>query len=419
MEDIRLIAIRADCGDGYSLAWVWRGSQQMEAQVDLNTADGTPEPRVIFADGTAANVGDAFARSYASGRLLGSLSGNSKEKACQKLREASVKLSPKVSVVLDTQAGVNFRGSRETALRGFDHRANTFNINMLEGIGEFPVLHAGCVRLTGVADIGIGANALLTQSAGLLAGSGVPIDLLQAYAELKVGGFFLSGGKRVTTAGMEVIRSDQNANISRSWMFHNAIPYTDTGLRIGYAGPVAGVMLGVNNGWDRVVDNNDMPAFLLNLSLTPTETLTFSATFLASPEKDDDRKQWRLAGDFVALWKVAEPVSLGFNYDHGAEKNGGHWDQWKGAAGYLTVQPSAWPVAFVVRGEYFQDDGSRLGLGALELVGVTTGVNFHLTRGLDLKTEFRQDYSLSGPVFDGHDNQQTFATQLVYSYGTQ
>lgn len=413
--EARFIMKRVDCGNGHGSAYVGIGPVQIAAEVDLDATDGTPNPQVILQQNAVISrrfyqVGTPIAVDANFVSKWNSRTVASDGAVCKELTRQP-KPSPTVTLVLDSTTSVNFRGKRENVLRGFDHPANRFGLNLVEGIAEIPVGDF----LKGVVDVGVGENALLTQSAGLFAGMSVPIDLFQAYIELRTHGFHLSVGKRVTTAGMEVIRSDQNANVSRSWMFHNAIPYTDTGLRVGYGGSVADFTLGVNTGWDKVVDNNGVPALLVNLSVTPHDTLTVGATLLASPEKDDNKDDWRVLGDFVLVWKPSDIVHVGFNYDHGVEKNGSKWQQWKGAAGYLAIHPTDL-LSVVLREEYFQDDGSRLALGAVEALGTTAGVNFHIVPGLDLRSEVRWDHSLEGPVFADQHDQQTVAAQVIFSY---
>ena len=102
-------------------------------------------------------------------------------------------------------------------------------------------------------------------------------ELREAFVTFTVpigAGLQVKGGKFVTLMGTEIISApgSPNPNISRSYLFGFAIPFTHTGVLFSY--PVTSIftlMGGPVTGWDNPRDNNRQPSFHGGFTLTPAE----------------------------------------------------------------------------------------------------------------------------------------------------
>jgi Putative beta-barrel porin-2, OmpL-like. bbp2 len=178
-------------------------------------------------------------------------------------------------------------------------------------------------------------------------------------------GLHVDFGKYVTHLGYEVIQGYDgwNDNFSRSFLFGYAIPFTHTGLRLGYAGEKASVSAMVVNGWDNVKDNNGGKSMGAQILLTPSKAVSFYVNWMGGPERADSSDRRDVFNPILVL-KPGRFV-LAADYVYGHEKNtfGPGLDvTWQGFAGYIRLNPSS-RVGLTVRGEVFDDeDGARTGV---------------------------------------------------------
>ncbi len=256
-------------------------------------------------------------------------------------------------------------------------------------------------------------------------GEAEDVDLQQAYVSFitPLGkGLRLDFGKFVTHAGAELIPGydGDNDQHSRSFLFGYAIPFTHTGLRLGYAlsskATLTGMLL---QGWDNVKDNNDGKTLGAQLALTPSPTLTAYVNWLRGAERAQSADKRQLL-DLVVVWKPTSRVALSANWDYAREDNGagpGRDADWTGIAGSLKLGLTS-RLALVARAERFEDrDGVRTGT-AQTLTEVTGGLEFRL-RGLLLRGEVRRDAS-DREVFEtdagASRRQTTLAGNVAYSF---
>ena len=138
---------------------------------------------------------------------------------------------------------------------------NSFDLNVFTiTLAKEPVLEGGIMDLFGFrADVLLGSQAELISSAGF-GDDDDNIDVYQAYINLLIpagdSGINFYAGKFVTLAGFEIIEAKGNPNITRSWLFGNAIPFTHTGIRASTSAGPLDLNLGLNNGWDNTEDDN-------------------------------------------------------------------------------------------------------------------------------------------------------------------
>ncbi len=243
-----------------------------------------------------------------------------------------------------------------------------------------------------------------------------------SYKPLKSYGLQLDFGKFVTSAGAEVIETNQDWNCSRSLLFSWAIPYYHMGLRTTI--PVnkwftAGVQ--IVNGWNDVRDNNSGKTVGVTGALT-WKKVTWTNTVYAGPEKEHTDQGWRKLYDSVVTFTPTPNASLYFNTDFAADKNIGPGSgKWGGVAGAFRYQLNK-RFAVSPRVEWFSDrDGLSTGV-AQNIKEVTLTAEMKLHDNLLSRLEFRHDQS-DHPFFDrgtgpaSSKTQDTIALGLIAYFG--
>lgn len=353
---------------------------------------------------------------------------------------------------VQTTYSFNFEAppSRTNQLRVFDDDANQFNINNIElafsrqptekvPVGFGVVLNAG-------------RDARKTKAAGLGGGDDNPFDLQQAFVTYvaPVGkGLTLKAGKFATLLGAEVIEAPANFNVSRSFLFGFAIPFTHVGALATY--PLTdqvSATVGVVNGWDNVRDNNRGKAAIGQVSVAPVEGLTLLVNGIWGAEQTNMESPKRWVVDVVATYvpPSVKALTLQANYDYGREDEAvdegtvtavlrdANWQGVSLIANYDLTEK----LSFAVRGEYFIDqDGARTAFmgtatpsglpraSRLNVYEFTATAKYKIWQGLFTRLEYRHDQSVGGgdaPVFDGdagpstRKKQDTVAVELVYMF---
>lgn len=280
-----------------------------------------------------------------------------------------------MSGFVDTQYTYNFNAPETTTntLRVFDTQANSFMINNAQLALEKPVSSESPVGFKTELMFGTDAEVVGSVTGGLGTTTS-ELELQEAYGEYlaPVGnGLDLKVGKFATLHGAEVIESKDNWNISRSFLFGYAIPFTHTGVRAAY--PVSDaltVLGGVSNGWDVVDDTNQAKTLELGIASTPLTGVTLGSTFMSGAEQAGDNHHGRRLIDVVAGWHPTEPLQLKLNYDYGWEDDPAVLHNnavWQGIAGYARYAVTDKAVVSL-RSEFFNDpDGVR--------TAFTSGIN--------------------------------------------
>jgi hypothetical protein len=249
----------------------------------------------------------------------------------------------------------------------------------------------------------------------------------QAYVSQKTlgGNAELKFGKFATLHGAEVIEGPSNSNISRSYLFGWAIPFTHTGLRFHYEmSPMLSGHLGVNNGWDNVSDNNKGKSAELQVGLTPMDMFSVSVAGMYGPEvtaaPDSDN---RSLVDVVATFKPFGNLAFVVNYDRGSQEAAGGAGTasalWQGYAVYVSLGIGD-EHAVSLRGEVFDDqDGFRTGT-AQTLRELTATLSCKMRENLEWRAEVRHDESNQNVFVDdqgaAQDTQNTVAVAAYYSF---
>lgn len=346
---------------------------------------------------------------------------------------------------VDATYGYNFNNAQSQAnrLRVFDEKSNTFRFNSAElNVGKPSTAQSPWgFGLT----FNLGTDAEKIHSTGLgLSSPDNPFDIQQAFLTYKwnVGnGLDFKLGKFVTLHGQEVIESPSNFNISRSFLFGFAIPFTHTGLMVSY--PIVPDLLtasvGVVNGWDNVDDNNDGKSVHWQFALTPMKNLSVALTGIYGAEQNGTSSPKRSVEDLVISYKPIEPLTLALNADLGHEQRvplvGLTKDAyWYGVAAYASYDFTD-RLTLSLRGEYFVDeDGARTGLSAvnqatglsdrLNLWEATATLKYKLTEKLYGRLEYRHDQTVGrvNTAFDkrsfifNRGQQDTVGVELYYQF---
>lgn len=331
--------------------------------------------------------------------------------------------------------------TRDNDLRIFDTKANTFSLDLAQiaiskeedrGIGFKIVLDygrtAGLIQSdwSGDGDFSNGTNNFEVQEAYL------------TYTAPLGKGLGIKAGKFVTLIGAEVIESPLNYNISRSFLFGLAIPFTHTGLLLSYpVHDMVSVTAGVVNGWDNVIDSNKGKSFLGSLALTPFESLTWTFNGTYGAERPDRGGSKRGLFDTVLTYTPIDHLDLVLNYDYGSETgllDNGRTAEWYGVAGIIGIggglfNPNWEAFSLAQRAEWFSDrDGTRTGTSQ-DLWELTTTLKWALTDRLHVRVEYRHDESNrkvfsqkrllvtpDGDIYRFLRGQDTIATELSYSF---
>jgi hypothetical protein len=284
------------------------------------------------------------------------------------------------------------------ALRNFDLRSDTLHVNM----GEITIDHAPA-PLGFHLDVGFGETFDLIHT-----GNRDPDSwkyFKQAYVSVKpkwAHGIELDAGEFVTSAGAEVIETNQNFNYSRSLLFAWAIPYSHTGFRLQF--PIGSHFTGsfqVVNGWNNVEPINSGKTYALTGAYA-WKKVTWNNNYYVGPEHFGTTTGWRNLYDTSIAVNQTDNFSWYLNYDYGRDKNiGPGAAQWTGLAGAARYAIGK-KYAIAGRLEWF-DDKNGFSTGTKQTVNeFTVTGEYKISGWLMTRAEFRTDWS-NQPFFEKSD----------------
>lgn len=293
----------------------------------------------------------------------------------------------------------------------------------------------------GMLDLTIGKDAdtiaafgTIDKTRGPAAGVKKRFDVTQAFFQYATGPLTIIGGKYVTLAGAEVIKSPSDTNYSRSILFGYAIPFTHTGIRATYKmSDAISIIAGINRGWDAFQSPSGDSTIEWGISYTPSPAFSFATQGYSGKEKTfnypflSTTSGTRNLIDAVATYNASDKLTFILNYDYGSQANalplgvGGAGDvTWHGVAGYANYQISEqWKLS--LRGEYFDDrDGFRTGV-TQKWKEATLTVAYLPAKNLELRAEARADRSSQASFVDTNgltprNKQQSFGIELLYKF---
>jgi len=237
-------------------------------------------------------------------------------------------------------------------------------------------------------------------------------DYPQAFVQYASGSWTTIAGRFVTLAGAETIDPRTDSNYSRSILFGYAIPFAHTGVRTTYAAnDTLNIILGVNNGWDDFKPTTSGKTLEAGIGYTPSKTFNVTAQSYVGDARiggltNQGKVGTRSLVDVVATWTLSDAATVQLNGDWGSQTalagsgmtaTNTNSAQWHGVAGYFNYQYNdQWHSS--LRAEYLDDiDGYRTGTAQM-WKEVTFTLGYSATKFLDVRLEFRHDYS-NTPAF--------------------
>ena len=301
-------------------------------------------------------------------------------------------------------------------LRNFDLRANTAHVNM------------GMITMDRApAPVGFHLDVGFGETFDLIHSTDRAPDAFkyfkQAYISFKPKswkGVEIDAGEFVTSAGAEVIETNQNWNYSRSLLFAWAIPYYHFGVRASIPiGPHFTGGVQVVQGWNNIYDNNSGKTVGITGAYA-WKKVTWSHNYYVGPEKTRTNTGLRQLYDTTVLVNATDNFSYYVNFDYGRDKNIGSGAQmWTGIAGAARYAVTK-KFALAGRLEWFSDpDGFSTGTAQSVKEGTITG-EYKFNSWLMTRLEFRDDWS-NQPFFQKRAgssyNQPTFLLGMVAFLG--
>jgi hypothetical protein len=255
-----------------------------------------------------------------------------------------------------------------------------------------------------VVELDAGSDAAITSGQTTYTGSGpqYAFDVQEAYAKYSKNGFSLVAGKFVTFEGIEVIEGPNNPTLTRGYLFGFAEPFTHIGFKAGYAfSDKVDLTVGIVNGWDQWIDNNDWKTIIFRLGLTPSDKFFAGLSGSIGSETADDKNP-RISVDFTGAYVSSESFTLNFQANFGTQKDAGVNDMGAVAAGTwfgIGLQPVYKDGAFSFgsRVEWMMDkNGSRMALGPKgQYLNITLDPGYTLAEHFTLRLEGRGDFVLA------------------------
>jgi hypothetical protein len=280
-------------------------------------------------------------------------------------------------------------------LHGFyDPTGNSFLLHN----AHLAVNHSFNDNVSATIELDAGYDAALNGSLDRWWGgdTNVPFDVQEAYATYKSGIFSVTAGKFVTYEGIEVVEGPLNPTITRGFLYGFAEPVTHTGVKFHFTGETVDFGIGVVNGWDKLLDNNDFKTFIFKLGLKPSDAfmVAFNGTFGA--EQATTALGHRLSLDLTGAWTASPAFALWFQANYGMDNIGadtGDTVKWFG----IGVQPTYTSEMFTfgARLELFADpDNARVAMTGVDkgtYINVTLTPGFILAQGFKVRVELRAD----------------------------
>lgn len=286
------------------------------------------------------------------------------------------------------------------------------------GLAELSLNYAPGSDIQLHADVIAGVDEKVLNASGL---GGQGVGLWQVYAQSGPDdGFHLRAGRFATWLGAEVAESIKNPNLSQSFLFAKAIPFSHFGVTTGRGdGHGNGYDAGVINGSDIQDSQHLVPAATIRAFGVPADNLAASVQSVLGPERVGKDVNMRVIVDSVVDCQITPSHRLLFNFDWGSEERIIS-ESWTGAA--LVYEGKFGPWRIAPRAEFFYDTGTRndlsvshvlFGEGTLT-VGRTLGDHW-LARG-----EYRHDLA-NQAAFPGAkggmtDSQDTVALALSFQF---
>src|SRR5216683_2898576 len=202
-----------------------------------------------------------------------------------------------------------------------------------------------------------------------------------------------------------------------------------TGVRLTYAASdQVNIIVGVNNGWDQLQDQNKQKTAELGVAFTPNKMFSLAVQGYSGVENTSATTHGRRdLIDAVGTYNATSQLTFILNVDWADQENAASVidgtnikAKWDGAALYGNYQISD-PWAVSVRVEYFDDkDGYRTGVIQKWKEGTLT-VAYLPSKEWEIRAEARMDKSDQSAFFksDGvttTDKQHSVGLEVLYKF---
>ena len=248
-------------------------------------------------------------------------------------------------------------------------------------------------------------------------------------------------GKFATWIGAELIEDVDNPNLTHSQNYNNSIPFTHTGMSLGYQitdnVKITGYLV---NGWDSFTDNNNAKTGGWQIAWTPSDRISMVFNGIHGAERPDNDEDMTHLFDWVGTFVVNDKLSFLANFDYGwndedtktpsgvfGYNKDGSKTNWGGGALTAIWQFTDW-MNLAWRYEY-SDYGDEFGLNVWE---TTLTLNIRVSDNLLIRPEYRHnEFTGKGsgkakggdghirPTFDanpGRDTDDIFAIGFSYIF---
>jgi hypothetical protein len=354
--------------------------------------------------------------------------------ASQDSKPAELKVSIGGYLEAYYQAHFQDPSNRITNLRGYDDRSRSFTVSnvAVDVKGEKgPVTGHVIVQIGHTPSTYYLAEPFSPGTGSVNASSGELWKYLQT-ATVAVKGpsdTTIEVGLFTSPIGIEVFPIKDNWNWSRSNLFFG-LPAYHTGARISH--PLGGGgwtgTAHLYNGWNTVVDNNDVPSVALSAAYASASTTAQLLYFggIERPTGAPEGKPWRHLLDALIQYPVTSEVSVAAQVDGGFEPNDIGTSSWISAAlyGKLALSDTLYGA---VRGDAFyekvaEDNGmtaSAIFWPAKWVAEATVTLAYQPVDGLSIRAEFRHDQAASDAFFGGAVSGDGAATPYVFNRKAQ
>lgn len=168
----------------------------------------------------------------------------------------------------------------------------------------------------------------------------VPVlfDVQEAYGTYSAPfGLSVTAGKFVTYEGIEVVEGPLNPTITRGFLFGLAEPVTHVGAKAHYSiksgdSEMANIGVGIVNGWDSWIDNNDAKTIIFRAGVTPVPQFWAALSGTLGAERTDAldpatgahidsqaEKDMRVSIDLTGAVIPTDSVTINFQGNFGSE----------------------------------------------------------------------------------------------------
>ena len=213
-------------------------------------------------------------------------------------------------------------------------------------------------------------------------GTGLGIDVLQAYASYTAGQVTFTGGRFVTWMGDEVVEAPSNMNYSHSLLFWYTIPVWNQGLSVSWAiDPTLSVTGYATNGWNTNLNSAAFTAetFGAEVAWTPNSMWKFVINAIDGPGttaaqpivlSGDPYDRW--VGELIATYMPTSDWTFALDAEYGGQDLGATINNFpiNGGASSANVNSfDIWGAALYAKYQIASDWSAALRVEELKEIG--------------------------------------------------